>query len=287
MVEEVIAELQPECEGRNIEWNFGNLPFVECDPVLMKQVFQNLIANALKFTRPRSPAVIEIGQSDQEGKPVVFVRDNGVGFNMKYADKLFGVFQRLHRPEDFEGTGVGLATVHRIIHKHGGRIWTEAQLDKGATFYFTLGAAEKTGIQTQSRCGGRPSMTQRQIEILLVEDNQDDVELTLHALRKEKLANNIHVARDGEEALEFLFCNGAHSERCSEPQLKLVLFDLKLPKVDGMEVLRRIKADARTRTIPVVILTSSREERDMVNSYDLGVNSYLQKPVDFDTFRKR
>jgi CheY-like chemotaxis protein len=128
-------------------------------------------------------------------------------------------------------------------------------------------------------------MTQRQIEILLVEDNQDDVELTLHALRKENLANNIHVARDGEEALEFLFCNGAHADRSFDSPPRLVLLDLKLPKVDGMEVLRRLKNDARTRTIPVVILTSSREERDLVNSYGLGANSYIQKPVDFEQFR--
>jgi len=129
-------------------------------------------------------------------------------------------------------------------------------------------------------------MTQRQIEILLVEDNPDDVELTLHALRKEKLANNIHVARDGEEALDFLFCNGAHVERSFELPPRLVLLDLKLPKVDGMEVLRRLKSDARTRTIPVVILTSSKEERDLMNGYGLGANSYIQKPVDFDQFRE-
>lgn len=128
-------------------------------------------------------------------------------------------------------------------------------------------------------------MTDRQIEILLVEDNQDDVELTLHALRRENLANHIHVARDGEEALEFLFCNGAHSERTFEPPPKLVLLDLKLPKVDGMEVLKRIKADSRTSTIPVVILTSSKEERDLVQGYGLGANSYIQKPVDFQQFR--
>jgi len=129
-------------------------------------------------------------------------------------------------------------------------------------------------------------MTTRQIEILLVEDNPDDVEMTLHALRKEKLANNIHVARDGEEALEFLFCNGAHADRSFELPPKLILLDLKLPKVDGMEVLKRLKADARTRTIPVVILTSSKEERDLVRGYNLGANSYIQKPVDFDQFRE-
>jgi len=128
-------------------------------------------------------------------------------------------------------------------------------------------------------------MTEQQIEILLVEDNNDDVELTLHALRKENLANHIHVARDGEEALDFLFCNGAHEGRSFEPPPKLVLLDLKLPKVDGMEVLKRLKADPRTRTIPVVILTSSKEERDVVQGYGLGANSYIQKPVDFQQFR--
>ncbi|MGC2184906.1 MAG: response regulator [Terriglobales bacterium] len=129
-------------------------------------------------------------------------------------------------------------------------------------------------------------MTNRQIEILLVEDNQDDVELTLHALRKENLANNIHVARDGEEALDFLFCNGAHADRSFNHPPRLVLLDLKLPKVDGMEVLKRLKADPRTSTIPVVILTSSKEERDLVNGYGWGANSYIQKPVDFQQFRE-
>lgn len=128
-------------------------------------------------------------------------------------------------------------------------------------------------------------MIKRQIEILLVEDNPDDVELTLHALRKENLANSIHVARDGEEALEFLFCYGPHADRSFEDPPKLILLDLKLPKADGMEVLKRLKADPRTKTIPVVILTSSKEERDLVDGYGLGANSYIQKPVDFDQFR--
>ena len=123
------------------------------------------------------------------------------------------------------------------------------------------------------------------IEILLVEDNADGVELTLHALRVEKLANQIEVARDGEEALDFLFCRGPQAHRSFESPPRLVLLDLKLPKIDGLDVLRQLKNDPRTRAIPVVILTASREESDMINGYHLGVNGYIQKPVDFDNFR--
>jgi PAS domain S-box-containing protein len=140
LVEQVIGDLKMELNGRRVEWKIASLPFVECDPTLMRQVFVNLLSNAVKYSRPRDPAVIEVGSLLDKDQPAIFVRDNGVGFNMKYANKLFGVFQRLHRAEDFEGTGIGLATVQRIIHKHGGRIWAEAELDKGATFYFTLGS---------------------------------------------------------------------------------------------------------------------------------------------------
>jgi two-component system response regulator len=129
-------------------------------------------------------------------------------------------------------------------------------------------------------------MENREIDILLVEDNPDDLELTLHALRREHLANNIFAVRDREEAVEFLFCTGRFQKRNFEHPPRLVLLDLKLPKLTGLEVLKLVKEDPRTRTVPIVILTSSKEERDLVASYNLGANSYIQKPVDFDTFRE-
>jgi PAS domain S-box-containing protein len=135
---ETILNLEPETRGRTVEWRVGRLSAVECDPGLMRQVFFNLLSNALKFTRQRETAVIEIGEIPAEGAPVLFVRDNGVGFDMKYADKLFQVFQRMHRDEDFEGTGVGLAIVHRILQKHGGAIGAESSPQNGAAFYFTV-----------------------------------------------------------------------------------------------------------------------------------------------------
>lgn len=122
------------------------------------------------------------------------------------------------------------------------------------------------------------------VEILLVEDNPEDLELTLRALRTANLGNHISVARDGAEAIEFIFCEGPHSGRKIEDTPKIILLDLKLPKIDGLEVLRRVKSDPRTKHIPVVVLTSSKEQSDVVNSYNLGVNSYIVKPVNFEGF---
>src|SRR6266567_7949279 len=151
LTESAISEIEREAGERSIQWRVGELPSLECDSALMRQVFRNLLSNAVKFTRTRNPAVIEVGKDLRNEGLVLFVRDNGVGFDMRYADKLFGVFQRLHLQDEFEGTGVGLAMVQRIILKHGGRIWAESSPDQGAAFYFTLspgnsGHSQSSGV---------------------------------------------------------------------------------------------------------------------------------------------
>jgi signal transduction histidine kinase len=144
LVRETVASLESEANGRNIIWKHDPLPKVQGDPALLKQVFVNLLSNAIKYTRFRDPAQIEIGSANEaNGDVVMFVRDNGVGFDMQYVNKLFGVFQRLHRADEFEGTGVGLANARRIITRHRGHIWAEAVLNCGATFYFTLPRSQK------------------------------------------------------------------------------------------------------------------------------------------------
>jgi PAS domain S-box-containing protein len=146
IVRDAMAELPEETGDRKIEWRIEPLPERQCDPGLLKLVFVNLLSNAIKFTRDRPAAVIEVGTREIEGVTAIFVRDNGVGFDPRYADKLFGVFQRLHKQEDFEGTGIGLATVQRIIRRHGGEVWTESELGRGATFLFTLGVRPPSSV---------------------------------------------------------------------------------------------------------------------------------------------
>ncbi len=138
LVQAVLKDFEEETKGRDIAWKVGELPEVSCDGSMLRLVFINLISNALKFTRPRSRTEIEIGSISEKDEFIFFVRDNGVGFDPQYQDKLFGVFQRLHHQDEFEGTGIGLANVRRLIHRHGGKTWADSQIDNGATFYFSL-----------------------------------------------------------------------------------------------------------------------------------------------------
>jgi len=143
LVQAVIADLQPEIRSRKVEWTLQQLPYISGDRALLHQVFLNLLANAVKYTRTRVEARIQVFAVEQDDEIIVGVRDNGVGFDPAYSDKLFGVFQRLHSAADFEGTGVGLANVRRIVQRHGGRTWADSALDEGATFYFSLPAPDK------------------------------------------------------------------------------------------------------------------------------------------------
>lgn len=141
LLDDVLTDLAPLHQDRPVEITVGEMPGCMADPHLLRQVYTNLLGNAIKFTRGKDPAEIEVGGTRIDDYVRFHVADNGAGFDMRYADKLFGVFQRLHTPDEFEGTGVGLAIVHRIIVRHGGEIWADAELDRGATFYFTLPAA--------------------------------------------------------------------------------------------------------------------------------------------------
>ena len=146
LVEQVLYELEIETTNRKIEWSIENLPVVACDAGLMKQVFTNLLSNAIKYTRPRDPAIIEIREVTIDGESTLLVRDNGVGFDLESAEKLFSPFQRFHNAEEFEGTGIGLATVQRIIEKHKGRIWAHSVPQRGSTFFFTVGSQENKAV---------------------------------------------------------------------------------------------------------------------------------------------
>jgi light-regulated signal transduction histidine kinase (bacteriophytochrome) len=158
LVDDARKELAPEMAGRTIEWRIGALPQVRADAALLRSAVVNLLSNAIKYSRRRDPARIELGSREHDGEVVLFVKDNGAGFDMRFADKLFGVFQRLHDRDEFEGTGIGLASVRRIIQRHGGRTWAEGAVEQGASFYFSL-PIERVIQMKGAECGVRNQET--------------------------------------------------------------------------------------------------------------------------------
>jgi len=264
---QVGAELSRRQPTRQVRVDVQPALTAQADPHLLTIVLENLMGNAWKFTGKTADAHVEVGRRADGPDPAFYVRDNGAGFDMAYADKLFGAFQRLHAEADFEGTGIGLATVQRIVTRHGGRIWAEGG-GQGSDVLLHYGA--------QSMNDNRP--------ILLVEDNRDDVELTVMALKEAKITNPVVVAGNGVEALDYLFGTGTHAGRDASNQPVVVLLDIKLPLLNGIDVLRRMREDERTRRTPVVMLTSSDERQDIAATYDLGANSYVRKPVEFEGF---
>jgi CheY-like chemotaxis protein len=230
----------------------------------------NLLGNAWKFTAKRPRATIEFGCAEHEGETVYSVRDDGAGFDATYADKLFGAFQRLHSTSEFEGAGIGLATVPRVTHRLVAASGPKAQSTREPPFALLYQQREKR--QHNGKI------------ILLVEDSPDDALLTLRALKKNNILNEVVVVNDGAQALDYLFGMGEYASRDARVMPQLVLLDLQVPNVEGLQVLRRLRNDSRTKLLPVVILTSSDEEQDIVSSYQLGANSYIRKPVDSAQF---
>ena len=274
LVRTVIEQLESKTTGRTIRFAVGELPDALGDASMIERVWLNLLDNAVKFTACRDEATIEVGAQVGNDQTIYFVKDDGAGFDMQYVAKLFGVFQRLHDLTQFPGTGIGLAIVNRIVARHGGRVWAEGKPGEGATVLFQFTSSG------ENPCLSSPET----VHILLVEDNPADAELCIRALRKHNLANELVWVKDGAEALDFLFHTGAYADGAENDALKVILLDLRLPKVDGLEVLRRIRADERTMKIPVVVLTSSQEDPDVTESYSIGANSFISKPVNFGNF---
>jgi CheY-like chemotaxis protein len=274
-VRATLGELEVDTKGRNIIWTIHPLPAVQADRALLRLVLVNLISNAVKFTGPRAEAGIEIGCAPgSDSETVICIRDNGAGFDPKYTKKLFGVFQRLHRHQEFEGTGIGLANVQRIIHRHGGRVWAEGVMDGGATFYFSVPktAEAATGIKSLKT-------------ILLIEGNPQDVELTLAALDEHHLANKVAVVDNGAEGLDYLYRRGKFKMRTGGNPMVVFLAD-NTPKVSGLGVVKTMKADERLKSIPIVVLASSHDARDSIEFHIQGVNDYVVKPLYLSEFMK-
>ena len=266
----VRADLGRAIEESGAEIVSGPLPTVMGDASLLRVVFQNLCANAIKFRGEAAP-IVHV-DAERDGDCWRFrCADNGIGIDPEYEERIFVLFQRLHPRTEFEGTGIGLAMCRKIVEYHGGRMWLDTAAErKRRRLYLLLHPARRTG-ELMTDDDTKP------ISVLLVEDDPGDVVLIEEAFEHNKVRNSLKVVGDGVEAMEYL-----RSSDGDRPDL--VLLDLNLPRKDGREVLAEIKSDPELRSIPVVVLTTSKAEEDILRSYDLHANAYVTKPVDFNRF---
>lgn len=268
VLEEVLANLDASIKEADAYLEVDYLPEVAVDRSQLVQLFQNLISNAIKYRGEESPQIF-ISAEKTVDEWVFSVRDNGIGIEGKYADKIFDMFARLHGKTKYKGTGMGLAICKKIVNMHGGRIWVESELGQGCIFLFTLPATSKPLR--------RVSM-ESNIEILLVEDTPSDVRLTQEALKRSELKYNLTVVNDGVEAMELLTSlkdKDAQGKKLPD----VILLDLNMPRKNGHEVLHDISQDATLKEIPVVLLTVSQRDEDVMEALRTKMNYYLAKPV--------
>ena len=289
------ANLAASMEESGATVESGHLPLVLAEMPLLTAVFQNLLSNALKFSGGKPPRIV-ITVSREEPFWLFSFTDNGIGIEPDYADRIFVIFQRLHERSAYPGTGIGLAMTRKIIEYFGGRIWLDQAYAGGARFLFTLPmppesrtpdavTAEPAVRRPQNRRKTRKPMPEcgdsEVIDVLLVEDDEGDVLMTKEAFEYYKIRNRLHVVSDGEQALHFLRKTGPYADA---PRPGLILLDVNLPRRSGLEVLAELKQDEDLLVIPVVMLTTSAAEEDILRSYALHANAFVTKPVDFEHF---
>ena len=269
LVHDVLKDLNKEQVGRVVEIRVGDLPDVVADAPLLRQVFTNLLSNAFKFTRGRDRAIIEVDCQRHTGENVFSIRDNGAGFNMQYAGKLFGVFQRLHTQDQFSGTGVGLSLVQRIISRHGGRVWAEAEVDKGATFHFSLPGVSTSHEPSTDRAGIAKTSphvgTGRRV--LIVDD--DPLNRNLAALRLQDAGFAVEMADTAEAALKIAAAEPPHA----------ILSDIQMPGMDGFQLRQAMRDDPQLSGIPIILISSAlADEKTRRGGADLDGHCVVRSP---------
>lgn len=270
VVSSVLDSLQQVIEETGATFEINYLPEVPVEKSQVIQLFQNLISNSLKF-RSERPLVVTVDSKLTMGNWIFSFKDNGIGIEPQYAGNIFDMFSRIHSKETYPGTGMGLAICKRIITTHGGSIWVESEPGKGCRFLFTLPSVNNI----------RNMNMKNKIEILLVEDTPSDVRLTQEALKESDIDYSLVIKNDGAEAMEYLY-SLKNVEKITLPDL--ILLDLNMPKMTGHQVLEAIKADSILRSIPVILLTVSERNEDVLEALSTKMNYYLPKPVTTEKF---